>query len=106
MDIVAAVEWCVAVSGFGPPDLGGHVDHQRLRESSGMGRGRSGDEAMLNVEDGHQGLLDVTWVGRVSCVLLNLVDSFLSFVDGGDGGRSRSGRDWIGLGRGTRREGG
>jgi hypothetical protein len=36
--IIAVVKRDVLVSRLGPPDLGGHVDHQRLGKSSGVRR--------------------------------------------------------------------
>ena len=71
-----------------------------------MGGRSCRNEAVLDIEDWHQGLLDVTWGRRVSRFLLSLVGSFLGFVAGGDGGGSRRSRDWIGLGKGTGRWGG
>ena len=60
---------------------------------------------MLDVENRHQGLLDVTWVRRVSCILLSLVGSFLSVVDGGDSRRSGHCRSGVGLGKVSRCKG-
>ncbi len=61
---------------------------------------------MLNVENRHQGLLDVTCVRRVSCILLSLVGSFLSVVDGGDHRRSWHSSSGGGLGKASGCEGG
>jgi hypothetical protein len=107
VDVVAIIERDVLVLGLRPPDLGRDVDHKRRVQGRSVRRCRAGDEAVLDIEERHQGFAWKSMEVPLEIALAKVVGS----VDAGCRGsvieqRVVGADPWIHLIDGKHRKGG